>query len=747
MNLISSVQKSLRLAALTAVFGGASLMAEDVPKNTAKDIVTEVAEMYRTQGRVAALRRLDDVHRASANPKGLFNELYAPLWNEAQFRTGRTDVDWGADIYVWLQNTSIKLGLPSLTEEVTHNTYSYLTSAGRYGAARHALQPYIHGFKRYEIEFDTRAYNDKGEIYGFLPEIRKRDFVRSNSLPTDMVSVLQDIAAEEFHAGNWQQSFERLLWAEILIGKFRTLINEPDEKLLQIRQNVAFNFYRMGLYEAADAEYAKVLENEASHESYGGRSHLVASMGRLKIRILNGDKSPGIIQELEKIQKQMEANRFLVAQAKYDAMRAQALYFKKSGNPDKALALLNEMIGAETGPGVTSARIQRLRVNMDANRLDGQEKELLSVLSAYRASGRKFGESSLYAMYSDLLTKLGRFDEALTMRMEAVRLCRAFNDFVELPVQLAKLSVLLRACGDDARADQYAAEARKLASDSIRMPARIPTEVEAILGSGLKDDADRKNVAQEGDLQPLRAVAIPLAGMPLRGRTTLANPTAAFITGQVSVSGQPATLRWDAVGQRCEIALGQGELENLLNGVQVAPGTIAEFDIRAAADAGLKGNLIISWKAAGKEAQTSNWVLEPAEAGVSSAIIEGGEYLGNPFYSVPIFHHYQLASKESVRVPIRVSVDAAARIEVYDANEQPISVDTNGNGSFTDIGDSLQQDVDFDGVADIALNAGEAVIRLHVYPEKELSENGLLVTLEIEVDGKWQVAAQDRIIR
>lgn len=134
------------------------------------------------------------------------------------------------------------------------------------------------------------------------------------------------------------------------------------------------------------------------------------------------------------------------------------------------------------------------------------------------------------------------------------------------------------------------------------------------------------------------------------------------------------------------------------------------------------------------------------ESGVSEAVVEAGEFKYNPFFGVPLYHHYQHAERDNRRVAFRVRSSRPVRIEVYDQDDRPISVDANGNGSLLDAGDCAFRDANFDGVGELELISGEAAFRLQAYPDAIPEAAGLEVRVEALIDGKWCPVATDRII-
>jgi hypothetical protein len=70
----------------------------------------------------------------------------------------------------------------------------------------------------------------------------------------------------------------------------------------------------------------------------------------------------------------------------------------------------------------------------------------------------------------------------------------------------------------------------------------------------------------------------------------------------------------------------------------------------------------------------------------------------------------------------------------------------NGNGNLAESGDSIFADGNADGNPDIATGSGEAALRLQVFPAGDIPSEGVKVSVEALVDGKWLPFSEDRIV-
>jgi hypothetical protein len=334
------------------------------------------------------------------------------------------------------------------------------------------------------------------------------------------------------------------------------------------------------------------------------------------------------------------------------------------------------------------------------------------------------------------------------MRREAVSLTRSFNLFPKLPAELARLSCLLGKCGDASGARAIADEAVVLTRRDERLPARIADSVAAILK---QDEPPAKPGVPESpaiasDLQPIKAIIVPLEGKPLRGRLTLSNPSARAIEGTLKFVGYPSDATADAAHGEVSVTLGTSGVDRLEK-LRIEPGTYTVIDLVAEAGKFVPGELSVAWHVPMQEGQTSVWIIDEAEGGVASAVLDAGIFKRNAFYGVPIHHHYQQVDPAGSIAALRAVCSIPARVELYDGSGRPIYIDATGNGRFDGPGDVVFQDADSDAFPDVALEDGEALVRLQVFPSSELPEEGLKITLESRFEGQWLPFAEDALQR
>lgn len=738
--------------------GRAFLKNENLKPKTAAAIVSATVATYRKSGSSDALALLDRELSAYIDAAGDFRQFYLAVWGEAQTGSGRTDPAWSASLFEWLQLKCRSLDAFVLAEDLVPNTTNGLNIAHRYGAASRALEPFIEEMGRRLVEIDPAAYPDQGPAMPLLPEVRLRSYPMvptrgvsvigpdgwvgvSQKMPKSFAGGMTAMADLELLGGNWQKSLERNFAVCDWVERMRDQTFEPENHWYSNRAHIAQTLMTLGLFEAADGEYDAILR-KGWPDIYQNATLIRSRFARLSISISLGTANETVLKELDEIHEKLRNNPY-VHSGSWEAVEiTKAHCLDQLGRHEEAITLLAKLIES----GNHEAHVERIRLQLAAGELGGIESELQAVLQITRDWGRKIDEADLYSLYARFLENSGRTGEALTMQREAVRLSRGFNLFAKLPGELARLSVLLAKYGDGTGSDTAAAEANRLIAHQERIPARIAKEVTVMLASRAPAEVrDATPTKPAIDLQPLRSLLIPVKGRPLRANLTLSNPSAQAVEGTLAFDGIPAAATWDAGSGEASVTLGTSGTARLSK-IRIEPGSLALIQLSAAADAISKGTLTAVWSMPGQKDRQSVWSFDAAEEGVSSAVIEAGEFKSNPFYSVPIHHHFIPAEGSTLPANFRITTSSPARVELYDAEDRLISVDAKGDSSLGDAGDSLFSDVDGDGAADFPAGESETSFRIQVYPSGKIAAEGLSVKLEGKLDGQWVVVAEDRIL-
>ncbi|MCP5545838.1 MAG: hypothetical protein H7A50_00535 [Akkermansiaceae bacterium] len=724
------------------------------PKEPAASMKEAVA-IQRKSGTGDALAHLEKELGSFIAAGGKFRNFYLALWKEAQVGTGRAELEWAAAANGWLQDKCIELEAYLAAEELCANTASTMVTVNRYASARRALKPFLFAMERRSMSADPFDLDDLGPAFESLPDVRRRRvplvakrgisvvddhgwvFV-TKDMPRLFAGSMVTLANLEFLGGDWKRSIERKLWAADWSDQMHGKVQEAGARWYSSMSGVAGDLETLGLYELADECNRTIIEAKRS-DPYQNRSKLSARHRRIALRLMQGPAEESMLKELATIHSRMKKNPFVIRATweSVEVTRAKCLFFL--GKENEAEALLTGLVKS----GNRAARFERIRQRLLGGRFDGLDGEFTTVLTKIREWGRKIDEAELYSLYADFLERTGRADESLAMRREAIRLERCFDLFVALPKDVARLSVLLKRCADEQGAAGAAAEALELAGNQRRIPDRVLGEVKGILNApSVSPAAEAETRSVQVELQPVRAIAIPVKGMPLRGRAILLNPGTRAVEGILSIRGLSADIRWDGVTASVRIGKpGAGKVA-----IRIDPGCYARVDLSSDVPPPV-GEFELAWTGPANGRQASRWIISAPDDGIASAVVDAGEYTSNPFYGIPIHHHYQDAGGGESATAFRVRSSVPARIEAYGAEDTPLFVDANGDGELTGSGDSLFLDVDADALADIPVVEGECVLHFEVFPIGDLPSEGVNIELETYTGGRWSVIAEDRIVR
>jgi hypothetical protein len=727
------------------------------PKGAAT-IAADAAGEFKTNGSAAALRLLDRSGEDFLGAGGSLSNLRSEIWREAQFSSGRENAAWAADLYDWLFRRALSCGDEVEAAYLIHNFLEELANAGRYGRLKEIINWQERVFWRSGYELDPTSYPDAGPGFASLPEVRRRNipFIPPLGIPSYgpgglaqlyrtferlQAAAVNSMADDREQSGRWREALEWRLWTQAWALQ-QTPDRESGNVWFRSALGNALNLESLSLFEAARQEHERIASH-AREDGYSGRTKIESRLGQINCALQLGAYRPEMEIQARDLAEQVHRNINMTKVSRLAADLIHARCLIAAGNVAAGLAKIDTIIAA----GYEDARFERCVRRLAGGKLEGIEADLILLLESYRSSGRKIKEANLYSLYAGFLEASGRYAEAIAMRREAVRLMRSFDLFATLPVELARLALLLHRSGDLTAAAAATTEAANLAGRKNRIPARIAAQVAQLLAArppvivAKKPDPPKTTV----DLQPIRALIIPLEGHPLRGRLTLVNPTPRAVEGTLAFEGLPAHAVWNAATGNATVTLGKGGSIRLSN-VRLESGGEALIELFAPSSVAAKGKLTVVWSVPGQPDLRSVWSLEDAENGVSSAVIDAGEFRGNPFYGVLIHHHYMQAARDAPRVNFRVTASAPIRMELYDDAGHPVFVDATGDGSLGGVGDSLFTDTDGDGAGDLLATKGEAPFGLLVYPPAKIPAEGIRLRVEVKVGAQWVVFAEDRII-
>ncbi|MEI6175784.1 MAG: hypothetical protein WCS43_02735 [Verrucomicrobiota bacterium] len=690
-----------------------------------------------------------------------YERLHGAIYREAQLGGGRLDRYWSSCIYDTLFTVSRRRGYYVKMINACTSLCNSMASAGRYGRQTEVLEMWSDAMRQSGYRMNPTSYPDLGPAFPFLPTVRHRDIpilipfahvkhrnMLSITLPKDFsqnnAETFLNYAHQQWRGGQWREALEWNLW--MLKWASEETDGEPRRDRANLWHssfgNIANYLSDLGFNEEALALYEKGLK--ARYDGwYQGRALIQLDVSRLDLMMELDRPVPDLVKQLEDLVVRSKGNIYLSASTCQRAETILAKALIRTGHQAEGEALFDRL----AGEGCYYARWGRIEHWISNGRVEGVENEFIALLTLSRESGNKAGEFRLYSMYADFLESQGRDREALMIRREAIRLCRSFDYFTKLPAQLARLAVLLERLGNTAASQTAEKEARQQL-DAGQIPPSLADATRKTLDQ-LHKQPKPVTVTKDNnpsiDFQPTHSVAIPLKNAPWTTLLTLSNPSGHAEEGTLSATGLPVRMvpTEDGPGE-VEVTLGATDGASTLP-LRVEPGNYQLIAVTAGD--GLKGEVTLLWtpRNGGAPAQ-SQLSVKAAEDGVASAVIQAGNYRYNPFYGVPIHHHYVTKEKTNQSLPLRFVTSGKARVEVYDLEGKPLAIDSKGNGSLQDRGDELFGASDGHGNLVLPLTDGADSFMVLLYPDGPLPKEGLTLRIEAFGQDSWTLHAEDRLV-
>jgi tetratricopeptide (TPR) repeat protein len=740
----------------------AETVSDELTELSTPQVIAKILEVKNENNVEAALGFLSkEMDRRAGDPSN-FGALFSGVWTEAQVKSGRLDEDWSARLYDQLFISAHKHRHYSEMNDVMGNLLGTMGTAGRHGRQTEILEWWAEGQKAGSKLLETTAYPDLGPALPFLPEVRKRNIPETllysrieakESAPASLVDIGQKntqifsiYAGHLGNAGRWRQSME---W-QFQVRRWASLENgSPRWQLIQAWfrsvESIALWLQWHGFLEEALAQVDEGLAAPMQN-SYHGRCNISFSLERL-VLLMELNRAPeDLVDQAKNLAKRSEENMHISAWShRYAKVIVAKALLHKGANAEGL-----EMLGNLADAGFIPARNARLEYWIDKSMLERVEAELISLLKDSRASGNKSAESWLYEKYADFLESSGRLSEALSMRREVIRLYQSFDHFTRIPIQLAKLAILLERMGDMVGSKAAADEARGLIAQG-KLPASRKNLAESALSKlnqGHAVAVRKPERTPQVDFQPERSIVIPIEGAAWTTLLTLANPSDKAEVGTLSYRGRPMTFTRE--GEQGDVVVQpvtDGEQGDATFRLRLEPSSYQLIRITADQTLSKESELSLIWNSWGGETRVeANVQIKAPEKGVSSSVIQAGNYHANPFYGVPVYLYYVTRDKVTKSLPLRFITSQASRIEVYSLDGKPLSVDAQGNGSLRDRGDELFGASDREGNLLLTLTDGAASFMVLMYPNGPLPAEGLNLNVEAYQDGAWSLHSQNRLM-
>jgi hypothetical protein len=698
------------------------------------------------------------------------------VWHEAQYDSGINDPEWSAALYRWIFDQARRSGRMDWVFHVSGSVLHSYSVVSRWTPYRQVLNEMSDYLNRQGFNLDPARLPDLGLWDQEVPEVRLREFPvkipngkhvvywqrheqKNESLPTWMDNItayhLMQVAGEHFNQGEWQKSVELGLWVRACIDavcdfnqgkndKDRVKREEPSIYLGATHQ-ISESLRILGLREAEERMISQALAKKLKNQWNGSfsRRHLQARL--MDLRIQKGEATVAMLDELEELvtTKDHGHGEDQVSAVAIRLVKAKCLMaLERKQEAQELLGNLRAITKHQYGSWL-AVELTHVDWSLDHGNLKQAAKLLPELLDRVREDGLKIAEIALYERYTRLAELSGDLSLAIRCQRELLRLLEGFSMSPRLPEAHAELARLLAMAGEKNEAAEQSSTALILAA-TPNLPPRILQSLRSTpTGPATANTIDTRKARIQ--LQPGTAVSMAAAGFPARLMLQVANVGEARATGTLRISGVACELTWDRKTRRgklqCRAGSGGRELA-----LEVDAQSMSLFHCVAhnVPEGGLK--VKAEWLEDGKVLETAEWNIQPADSSNSSAVIDAGIYQTDGFCMIPVHHHLQ--SLERTPANLRVISSVPCRVELYDEAGQLRMLDATGNGSCLDNGDWLREDHDGNGALELtpAADSGETNFHLFVDPAEALPTEGILLKIEWLIDGKWCLAAEDRIM-
>jgi tetratricopeptide (TPR) repeat protein len=738
----------------------------DAPEDqAAKALAGKIATTWRSDGVEKAIDLLDREGRAFIKNSGATArfDFFSSLRGEAMAGMGRANQEWSLALTEWCYRYCRDVGEDYWLDKFTPEMHAAYFRAGKYGAARAVLNDDRLRQLENQEDLDVLVFPASGLVNEAFPAIAKRTPGKMKNLPTKKFSIFIAQARQDLAEGKWRRAMEAAaMGAANARGMFdwhnqrpnltdsKNMMTDMTGHWRRLRTVMAEGYRFLDLKEAELEEYRGI----DAFNPEEGREHWDVQMAWARAQHLGvvlGNSDSAVLQELEEVRQVLLTPAY---NAPDDADRVHLMMADVhflSGNDARGWEIID---GIRANKGLSrdmkyEVAMEWCRQRVAAKMYDTVETELVGLLEIARAGGLKQREIALYEIYAGLLIGLGRYEDALVIQNELLRLLNSFDLFPRIPAALGQLARIQALMGQSGLAEASLARAKETL-EAAKIPGDSKKRIRAAIDLPLPGPAERFRSNQEGtDLQPLRSLTIPLAGLPARGLFTLTNLSGAEVGGKLAFRGSGLVFREAAEGMVAIDADDPKGQPALAREITLPAGSVKLIDISRWEDAGDRESRVsVEWIPARGQPQSAEWKAEREEKAVSIAVTDAGEYMDNPFYLIPIYHLLQYQDTFARAADLRVVASLPARVELYNQKDELVFVDAEGDGAFTSDGDLVSQDLNRNGSGDLELMADVRELRFRVFARPLKIEPGKELTLDLQIfeAGEWTTFSSDRIL-
>lgn len=743
----------------------ADLFGKVPPSKAATELKVRIVETYKSQGIAPAIRLLDEegrefLKKSDAQARFDFHDV---LVIETKSGAGRDQEDWRIALTEWCYRYCVNDGESYWSSVWTPLMHQRYFDVGNYGAARAVIDRERTRLLEEGKELEVDAMKTIRPANPEFPAVELKTLGRRERIGAKEFKFFISSSVQDLAEGRWKRAMEATaLAATDQMGNLKwyqqrpNLVDSKDNvremtgKWRQAQINFSEGYQFLGLDEP-ELDALREIEKFNPGEAYGGNLVLKGGCRALHLEYILGIKGPEVVMEMGKKRAELATFTNLPKdESELLALMIADVHFRQ-GNLKRGWEVIDQVRANKelTRDSHFKVDSEWCRHRVEAAEHEGVEDVLISLLKIAREGGLKQREIGLYEIYAKLLIGLGRYEDALVIQRELIRLLRSFDLFPRVPAALRQLAAIHALIGERDLAAAALREANRLLEEA-KLPDSSKKRLRVILSEPLPDAVGKRTVAANSDLQPLRSMMIPLEGFPARGLFTLTNHSGNQVSGELRFKGGGLVFRDEAVESvvGVDVAVPGGGVE-ISRKVTIAAGDFLAIDLsRNPVPNAARAIVAITWQPVGGEKQSAEWIGDSAEEGVSLAVTDAGEYLDNPFYLIPIYHLLQYKDAFAQAADVRVIASKPSRIELYDQDDELVLVDADGDGAFTSEGDMISKDLNRNGAADFVLDATakERRFRLFVRPVEVVPGGEISLDLQLFQQGEWVTHSTDRIL-
>ncbi len=730
--------------------------------------------LRETQGPEAALAEIERIYQLAEQR---FDDTYffhRVVWYEAQIKGGHDDEKWGTTVYEYLWDRDMRTH-PEYTVRLPGNQYLLLGNIGscyqQLGKAAEArkirMQEESYLIMQKGLDTSGQSYPDMGPIFTFLPQARKRAFpIYEHELPMryqeptiytkedfiyySYLYAICRVAGCARDSGDWIKAAELSTWGIRYADEYMKGNNHMKG---EIGRALAYDSHKLlsdlalfhGYHEEA-ADFLRIFIDKA--EGYYDIGEWDILLAKLKLAVIRIDTEGATEDDLamaNEAEKQIIGNKWNDRVSMWGASLDKALIYHALDHKKEAWEIVDALM-AEAAEDVNPHHwILTLDTAIDLALEDGAarpelEEWLVVALENARRAGNKYKELPLYEKYAKFLMIKGRYEEAVRIQQEAVRLARAMS----LPKRLLdNLDVL-----EDMR--QRIANETQVASSEPQPetdPCSFATEDRQPVDAGNSATGGLSASVPPVDIQPRISVSAALPGQAAYGRFYIHNPATVTQQGTLQLSGSLGEPDW-MNGQWLTVSASPTfETIQLSRPLELEAGVSCIIDIIGMPHTNGTVTVDCQWIADDRSISGS-WTYQTSYTGKRTAVIDAHEYRDNPFYLVPIHHMVQRIDADAEEtIDFTIEASSPMRIESYDAlTGELLAVDANGDGDFLDQGDQIMVDDNRNSWPDLVFEAEQRLASLVMYVQPAESTAGdIELSVSIRTDAEWQMDAVDFI--